>query len=144
MQLLAMRQRRKDKKKEERKKIGIDSGAGKQNRVSVMTQLNLACPTSFWLEVVWTAEMWSLGKEILLFDWFILAESWWIASCVPDIYESCYLLGSVQSGAQTTLQTWTPTCICCAACLFVFVCEKESLMIFQDSDGLKRINIIFL
>lgn len=56
------------------------------------------------------------GKEILLFDWFILGESWGTGSCVPDIYESRYLFGSVQSGARTTLQTRTPTCTYVGLC----------------------------
>lgn len=134
MQLLATRQRREDKKARG-KRENRNRRSKETKRVSVMTQLNLAGPHTFGLEAVWTADMWSLGKEILLFDWCILGESWGIWSCAPDIYESCYLFGSVQSGAQTTLQTWTPTCICSAVCLFVFVREERKK---NESDDFSR------
>ena len=62
----------------EQKKKRID-GAGKQ-RVSVMTQFNLAAQHTFGFEVVWTADMWSLGIFIV---WLIY--SGW----VPRDWELC-------------------------------------------------------
>lgn len=104
-----------------------------------MTQLNLAGPHTFWLEAVWTADMWSLGKEILLFDWFILGESWGIWSCVPDIYESCYLFGCVwcsdhpsNMNAHLHMLSCVPLCVC--------VWEKKRvMMIFQDGPKIQMV-----
>lgn len=40
----------------------------------------MAAPHTFWLRIVLSADSGSLGKEFLLFDWFIVAESLGVVS----------------------------------------------------------------